>query len=443
MDSFDFFPPPIFSPRFQPAPLQHFHDLSVPEDNDQFSSLSVPFSNLDDFNLYSSDNDGYSSPSLSLMELESMRSMSSASSSNSASPEHFGNNDDDSTPEPEYVQLPPQQIAPVSLLVEAIQPKPVVSSSTPTTKTIKTESGTRKGTKRKKASSSPVAQPIASSPSLSSGDGVVEDAAAKRRRLLRKAELARLSRKRKKTKLTDLEDQVKRLQDELAKAREQIQQATASSEQPVACVIPEVVKPVLTNDGKDLLAVSLAPLPVMDDAEKSNIETTIQAIIERKSETDDNSEPSVHNLLEHFALLHLRRVTYADVHLSSLQHLLSPSIPLEFLSWIMTQPDAPPAASYSNGNSTLYSSLFYEQLGVTSDEQKIELNALRTTIRKQHKWDAEMRKAWHKLDVAVRKSMKQQNDNLERLRSILSEEQMQKYLAWVKQYGEVCLKIQV
>lgn len=227
----------------------------------------------------------------------------------------------------------------------------------------------------------------------------IDESDCKQRKLARKAELARLARKRKKCRLLDLEAQVESLQNELKLLKQENAQINLNNQN--------------NNSAKENVNLAINNLININNNDKIYLSRGIEKLIETQ------------RLLENESFIGLRNV----------KNSLIPILPLQFLSWIMNQND-----NILCDETGLWFSLWRNELNC-SPQQEIQLKSLRLTIRKQQKFAIETEKAFKKLDAAANKYFHQQTENLERIRAILDETQLAKYVTWCKNYGEICVKI--
>jgi len=276
-------------------------------------------------------------------------------------------------------------------------------------------------------------------------DGIgnlLDEVESKKKRLARKAELARMSRKRKKTRMGDLEAEVQRLQQEIQTLKKQ---KNANNN---------------NNGYTHMMNMRNSNSNTAVNSNDEVTENTISAAIDNVINTyyngdmvnttgtsgDDSNEESVSKCIDDFVLQHTSYIQNGDRYLHEIQQHIQPIIPLDFLTWICCTHDENQyqynmMKNGTNGNAnnnTIWYSLFVEELGL-DDEQMKDLLSVKTTIKKQSKLSVEIQKAYQKLSQHLSKQFKQRIENMEKIRSILSPKQFACYLDWVQKYGNVCL----
>lgn len=391
--------------------------------------------------------------------------------------------------------------------------------------------------------------------SLPTGDGDID---TKRKRLARKAALARESRKRKKCRLAEMESEVDRLREELHRVRMSRGLPSPSDDSRSPCSSPTPMyhshhmstspcfsmssssSPMTVNDeGVPMIklespsspmspysspevavtcaepapAVSLISLvtpeaPVagvasvvsssltsVDDGEQAALALAMQQIIAAGSiaqaaatnlaamvtPTGDGgvtttgdvtatalqvgaANAQLESHIESLLAICERKNQAAEAHLSSLDKLLVPCMPLRFLEWFLTQKES----FYCD--SGLWHTLCNQILCLSTD-QMVLLLALRRDMLAQRTVETELRltaaglcassgtngttpvmtmsstislqQVYASLSSLSRLHMVNAHRNLSSLRSILSALQLAKYFEWVNHFGHICIQINV
>lgn len=84
-----------------------------------------------------------------------------------------------------------------------------------------------------------------------------------------------------------------------------------------------------------------------------------------------------------------------------------------------------------SSSSPSWSSLVSRELSLSASSRELsELDGFRTSLVGQHSFDGEIERAFTKLSALVAKRATQQSKNLNRIRSIFSEQQFIKYIEW-------------
>lgn len=205
---------------------------------------------------------------------------------------------------------------------------------------------------------------------------LLEEADLKRKRLARKAELARVSRKRKKLRIDELESEVADLKKQLENERKRAR---------TACLLHAQQSSSSPNCTKDLSAA-------------------ISAITQAQS-TDDSQV-----LVQKFYNAFKKKVDVVTGNLDVLSQGSKPCLPVRFVQWLMSQNDK----FYSDPNG-LWSSLLSQEVGA-SPEQLSSLADLRKDLQTNTLgcW-AEVDKAAMRLDLLLRSHTSSQRIRCRRL----------------------------
>jgi len=250
----------------------------------------------------------------------------------------------------------------------------------------------------------------------------------KRRKLARKAELARLSRKRKKTRLTDLEGEVRRLEEELEQVKrgKHVHAVTtlsanimAEADQQAEHRMREVTQ-AMVHAVESGVVQATAAAAASQPAARCPTLTGIDMV--------SRSQPTALTpLIDGFMAAYNAQQANCTKHLEQMQlHHMQPSPTLDALHRLLKQ------SQESSGD--LWNSVLCRELNLSGDSRELrELNALRLSLSAQHCFDGEVARALTKLSQLMLKRQTQQNKNLNRIRAILSEEQFVRYVHFCQQ----------
>lgn len=254
---------------------------------------------------------------------------------------------------------------------------------------------------------------------------LLEEQDLKRKRLARKAELARMSRKRKKMRMGDLEQENSRLQAELDRIRKHRKQ---DQEQ-------------LVRQAQQLLDSNWEKMNVPADPQADDLKVAVKAVIDAHKTSSNGlsniEETKMAHLIDDVVNVVKRREISARMHLSALDETLEPCMALRFMQWAMCQSD-----KFFTDNNGLWSTLMQHELKVTP-EQMSEILGLRPTLKQQQQTWTEVENTHRLFNTLLRQHLSNTSAHMIRLRSILTIEQMARYIAWVEQYGPICVKINV
>lgn len=249
---------------------------------------------------------------------------------------------------------------------------------------------------------------------------LLEEADLKRKRLARKAELARVSRKRKKMRIEELEGEVAELKRELERERKRSRQIREQK------VEREVAQP---NKIKSVPSANSS-----QEAEKRMTEA-VSAMVKGPTGTSNEAQ-----LVRGFYEAFKHKVEVNTTHLDLLGKGARPCMPLRFVQWLMAQGDK----FYKDPNG-LWNSLLAQEVGA-SPEQLSKLQNLRKELVASEgatsapAW-AEIEQAAARFDQLLRSHMACSSQSLERFMDILTPEQLVAFFKWVDRFGGVCIKI--
>jgi len=233
---------------------------------------------------------------------------------------------------------------------------------------------------------------------------LIEEQNLQKQRLLRKAEQARLSRKRKKMRMQELEKESEHLRQEVKRLRT----ALSAQESKIAAMASAGIAPVVPDDGHKQMFAQLQK--IVDTGNKDQVATQVELMLRSfKAGMPDGEK-----------------------YLESIAARMSPSLPVRFLQWILTKQD-----SFYEDKNGLWHSLLTEETGL-SDEQREEVKNLRKTC-----FETPFNKnaLIEQLAKHLKQQQAQQSHMLEKLNGILNPEQLAKFLLWIRKHGEVCIKI--
>jgi hypothetical protein len=249
----------------------------------------------------------------------------------------------------------------------------------------------------------------------------------KKSRLARKAELARQSRRKKKMRLSDLENEVAELQGELAQAKEEIKRLTLKNNsllntQPTIkeLNIEHLMDNILKAKGPTLMCPPPPP--------------SLSASPTKKNEEKTSNDLKIEQLVPELLLSLQKESSSVNSSLQALQQALVPNMAIQFLEWTLTRGD------HFYSEATQFGHLFYETMQSTPT-QVLALLALRKASNEDFKLkDAKVMEA---LEI-VKNALTQRSAQVEtftKLRSIFTPHQLATYLQYVKMFGHVLVKV--
>lgn len=229
----------------------------------------------------------------------------------------------------------------------------------------------------------------------------------KRKKLKRKAELARLSRRKKKQRMGDLEAQVEGLEN--------------------------IIRQLKAENASLRDSVKQRELDVLIKQEKI---TTVGELLKEIPKKPSLASDYVSKLIQGYG----SQTEKSKATLDLLKEMLEPSVPLQFLDWVLNQKDA-----FYADEEGLFLSLFREELKVTQLQLK-KILGMRPTVEKEDPSSAlatEKDTLTQLLKRLEQHSVWDQDKRFERFCSILKPSQVISYVEWVQKFGQVCIKIKV
>lgn len=233
---------------------------------------------------------------------------------------------------------------------------------------------------------------------------LIEEQNLQKQRLLRKAEQARLSRKRKKMRMQELENETDFLRGEVKRLKTALIQKERKIDA-MAAAVPS--KPVESSDYKEMFSKLQASVNSYDE---DAIAKQLSVMVKTLQNTSTNP---VNDMETFFARL-------------------APSLPIRFLDWILGR-----QASFYEDKGGLWNSLFAQEVGI-SEAQMEKIKKLRSQ-RIQTAGDKES--LIEQLGLHFKQQNEMQNVLMDKISNILGPKQLAKFLLWVHKFGAVCIQI--
>jgi hypothetical protein len=230
----------------------------------------------------------------------------------------------------------------------------------------------------------------------------LDDEDVRRKRLARKAELARVSRKKKKDRIEELESQLTQMQDELRIAR---QVSRVKSE------------PIITKPEVEINKIMSCP------TQSNSSDRLNQAM-------SDFANP---NYLGAFYSAFIDKIREDMTQIDQLQTSMQSSLCLRFLQWIMNQND-----KFYEDPSGLWYSLFSQEVGASASQLAQLLELRREFAQKQSISGPD---AITQAFDALRKAIDDSSRMMGAFAQIFSPAQLAQFFQWVERFGPVCIKI--
>jgi len=254
---------------------------------------------------------------------------------------------------------------------------------------------------------------------------LLKEQGVKKQRLARKAELARMSRKRKKSRLCDLEVEVAQLKDELDKERK-------------ARKVAENCLAIAQQQAR----MTATPAPAQPEADQSiaaenalvEESKTLHDQLRRQLSADSKEVPRI---VSEVLNVVKRRQTQTAQQIRGLSRHMTPSLQLRFIEWALAQKDA-----FYADNSGLWNSLFVREVGLSQEQLATVMN-FRVAMQQQRAVAQEMQTAFAKFSAAFEQHNNLANESLAKFVSVFTPEQLGKFFNWVDTYGQVCVQINI
>jgi len=261
---------------------------------------------------------------------------------------------------------------------------------------------------------------------------LLDEQELKRRRLARKAELARLSRRKKKVRMGDLEAEVERLNQELENAQARASATTSRGENK---------QPVAHQPARSML-------PSADD-ESLNVSVSAHQLAMAASNPAQAAHlPVLSNKL--LSTLTMRSHTLDTLNDASAK-LTASSVSVRFLEWLLSQPD-----KFYMDPSGLWNDTFRQHVSA-SEEQLQALLMLRVELMKQKQMEqgisarvqnllasglsSSLLEAHQQLGAVLSMQQKHQTQNLAALHSFFSPSQFARFFDFAERFGPVLIKV--
>lgn len=312
---------------------------------------------------------------------------------------------------------------------------------------------------------------------------LIQEQNLKKRRLARKAELARLSRRRKKERLSVLEDENKVLLEEIARLKQQHQddqkkiQEQAKQLQAMGSR-PTSPQPFQLDSSQDSKPHDSKPFQGSSLSRSSSIEANMNNIVDdmicfdrlcsdSSDVQSDNSTPDTPNSewsaptspdissvqvksepADNIAAQKQQGMSLQNI-IASLRSLLGAAdadtsmlsayspVQIDFLKWVFCQKE-----QFYEAKDGLWRSIFEEELSC-SHEQLVRLNEARAQAVHTKEAVGQLEQVLLDLQRSLLSQSSACQANIEQLCTILSESQMKNLLSWIERFGGVCLKIKV
>ena len=280
---------------------------------------------------------------------------------------------------------------------------------------------------------------------------LLKEQGVKKLRLARKAELARVSRKRKKSRLCELEVEVAELKEELereCKLRKAAQdslivaQQHARLAQASAPVVPEVMdlshaQAQAQPRPQIQLANNAAGGEVALAEEVKLLHEAIRCSLSALSVSGVSTFHEQVRLVSELVNTLKKHQGNALAQTKHLQKSLTAPLPLRFLEWALSQKD-----HFYEDNSGLWNSLFVREVGLVP-EQLSALMSLRPAVQMQRSSALDVQTAFAKLTTSLHAHASQGVGSVDKFVSLLTPEQLCKFFTWVDTYGSVCIQINI
>lgn len=269
------------------------------------------------------------------------------------------------------------------------------------------------------ASNSAPSASFALAPVASEKTGTVPEAELKRRRLARKAELARESRKRKNGRIEELEAQVLELQT-------QLEAKTASASSPPSAPSAAAVN---TPGSPQTVLGCLEKVTIAVQQADSQLDLAIRAVV--ATDPSQQCSAAVRQVYESFTnKLLLSHVLGEQARVAS-----KACLPVAFVHWVLAQSD-----KFYRDPSGLWSSLFMQELAATPS-QLDRLLALRRSVQGPASPDAGSGVA--PASPSSELCLADQKRLMEGFLQTFSPQQLVLFFHWVEKFGAVCIKIKL
>lgn len=244
-----------------------------------------------------------------------------------------------------------------------------------------------------------------------------------KKRLARKAELARASRRRKKAFVQDLENKVKILGQKVEELQRKLQHAQNNNNNS-------------QNGGNVNNSNSDNPFSHKERERANsqlNIRRRLAEMVEHPEQLDDKGQRELTFAIQKFVENSRARQASVDIYLEKATDALAPGLQVKFVLWGLDQNED----FYTQPG--LWQSLMLKEVGVT-EEQMIRIKAHREAIHQERQMLAHCEKSLRELRNNVQVHTTSLNRKMDALQSILSPWQLAKFYVWVEK-NEWCMQM--
>jgi hypothetical protein len=252
-------------------------------------------------------------------------------------------------------------------------------------------------------------------------DAEVKQRQLKRKRLARKAELARDSRLKKKQRLMELEDEVASLKAQLAKAKESVELPQ------VGPTLDQLSTRQAARIKEGLASAVLAGATYQAAEDRSHLANAafLSAARARLTQATDAFQLASVNAVD-APLQHLQALTQANG---------SAPVPLQFMQWILSRD----GEFYGQAQQNLFATLFQGKLGASEAVTASLLKALGSDNCRLNETDVKIQGALENLHSLLQTKNQIQRKTLQHMNTALDAKQQAMLLQWVSQFGAVCV----
>jgi len=260
-------------------------------------------------------------------------------------------------------------------------------------------------------------------------DELIKSQEEKKLRLARKAELARQSRRKKKMRMNDLENDVSDLQRQLELAKDEIKKLQDKNSFLLQSQSHHHHVTVSKTATSDQLITEILKLNGM--LPKKAPTTPLSNV--KKNEEKTQEEKNMERLISELIFSFQKDTSVRNSNLQNLQQDLVPSMAIQFLEWTLTRGDQ----FYNDG--TQFGHLFDETMQSTPT-QISQLLSLRKSNEESKITDAKVLEALETLKQAFAQRTAQV-ETFSKLSAIFTPQQFASFLHYVKMFGHVLIKV--
>lgn len=284
---------------------------------------------------------------------------------------------------------------------------------------------------------------------------LLQDADLKKKRLARKAELARLSRRKKKVRMCDLEQEVDMLRADLERVREENKKLQQEHAKAAASASASPVAPTSNNNDVAVVAPPKkkrkknkeAPMVAADVSPEQCVQRALDSLLAFNAPASPEADIQLEQMVAELSQAFKIQGAASELYLRGLESAVAPALSMKFLDWSLSQKQ-----KFYQDESGLFVSLFRDVMGASPEQLRLLLEFKDQYQAQQHIFATSqqttsqdpMMDAFIKFETLFKqRGLLNQVECYGRFKEIFAPRQMAAYFKWVDQFGAICIKINI